>query len=215
MRWNLKRIGALLVAVVLAGGDASLKPAAAAEPSVDAKLGGTVIGCEHFAFVRAKVAEGLGGPAREACKSWHVSICVNAQGTAYALDAENCQVYRIKDGTVRVLAGDGIRGYRDGPADRARFDFGVGSYQDADINLKSTSIDWLTISSVNAHFQGTATINGEGVYTFRVKVTDNGEPGAGADFFDIKIWEGTDTEAEPYHKAKNIIDGGNIKVHKK
>jgi hypothetical protein len=32
-----------------------------------------------------------------------------------------------------MLAGDGIRGYRDGPADRARFDFGVGSYLDADI----------------------------------------------------------------------------------
>jgi len=44
---------------------------------------------------------------------------------------------------------------------------------------------------------------------------DNGEPGAGADFFDIKIWEGIDTESEPIHKAKNTIDGGNIKVHKK
>jgi len=58
---------------------------------------------------------------------------VAADGTAYVLDAENCQVYRVRQGTVRVLAGDGIRGYRDGPADRARFDFGVGSYQDADI----------------------------------------------------------------------------------
>jgi hypothetical protein len=128
-------VGISLVAVVLASGDVSVQPGRAAEPSVDAKLGGRVIGCEHFAFVRAKVAKGLGGPAREACKSWHVSMCVDAQGTAYAVDSENCQVYRIKDGTVRVLAGDGIRGYRDGPADRARFDFGVGSYLDADIKV--------------------------------------------------------------------------------
>ena len=60
-------------------------------------------------------------------------MCVAPDGAAYVLDAENCQVQRIQNGTVRLLAGDGVRGYRDGPADRARFDFGVGSYQDADI----------------------------------------------------------------------------------
>ena len=86
-------------------------------------------------------------------------------------------------------------------------------YSDADIHLKSTSIDWLTISSVSAQFQGTGTINGDGLYTFRVKAKDNGEPGAGTDHFDIKIWNGTDTEADPYHKAKNTIAGGNIQVH--
>lgn len=133
MREKLRCVGVSLVVVVLAWSDIGMRPAAAAESAVSSRLGGKAVGCEHFAFVRARVAEGLGGPAREACKSWHVSMCVEARGTAYALDSENCQVYRIKDGTVRVLAGDGIRGYRDGPADRARFDFGVGSYLDADI----------------------------------------------------------------------------------
>lgn len=42
-------------------------------------------------------------------------------------------------------------------------------YQNADINLKSTTIDWLVISGVSAQFQGTGTINGEGFYTFRVR----------------------------------------------
>lgn len=88
-------------------------------------------------------------------------------------------------------------------------------YHDAEINLKSTTIDWLVISGVSAQFQGTATINGEGLYTFRVTAKDNGEPGVGSDEFDIRIWEGTDTEADPLHKAKNIIAGGNIVVHKK
>jgi len=119
----------LLPALLLAWSAGVAQPGRAAEHPA----GGRVSGCEHLAFQRAKVAEGLGGPAREACKSWHVSMCVDGSGTAYALDAENCQVYRIQEGTVRVLAGDGIRGYRDGPADRARFDFGVGSYQDADV----------------------------------------------------------------------------------
>ena len=85
-------------------------------------------------------------------------------------------------------------------------------YIDAGIHLKSTSIDWLTISAVSAQFQGTGTINGDGLYTFRVKAKDNGEPGAGVDHFDIMIWNDTDTEADPYHKAKNIISGGNIQV---
>jgi len=86
-------------------------------------------------------------------------------------------------------------------------------YSDAGIHLKSTSIDWLTISAVSAQFQGTGTINGDGLYTFRVQAKDNGEPGVDVDHFDIKIWNGTDTEADPYHKAKNTISGGNIQVH--
>jgi len=88
-------------------------------------------------------------------------------------------------------------------------------YKDADLHLKSTSIDWLAISAVSAQFQGTGTINGEGLYTFRVQAKDNGEPGVDVDHFDIKIWNGTDTEADPVHKAKNTISGGNIQVHTK
>ena len=88
-------------------------------------------------------------------------------------------------------------------------------YKDADLHLKSTSIDWLTLSAVSAQFQGTETINGDGLYTFRVQAKDNGEPGVDVDHFDIKIWEGTDTEADPTHKAKNTISGGNIQVHTK
>ena len=122
-------LGAAALGLVAAGARSGLSADPGRYPAA-----GRVSGCEHFAFQRAKIAEGLGGPAHEACKSWHVSMCVDPRGTAYALDAENCQIYRIKEGTVRVLAGDGIRGYRDGPADRARFDFGVGSYQDAAIN---------------------------------------------------------------------------------
>ena len=71
------------------------------------------------------------------------------------------------------------------------------------------------ISLNKAIFQGTGTINNEGLYTFRVKADDNGTPGVDVDFFDIKIWEGTDTEADPIHKTKNTISGGNIVVHKK
>lgn len=83
------------------------------------------------------------------------------------------------------------------------------------INLKSNTIDWLTISEVSAIFQGTGTINGEEGYTFRVNAKDSGESGSG-DYFDIKIWDNPDTETlEPAYKAKNYLEGGNIIVHKK
>ena len=91
-------------------------------------------------------------------------------------------------------------------------------YKDAGIDLKSLSIDWLVISATSAQFEGTATIKGfEGLFTFRVRATDTGEPGAGQDHFDIRIWEGTEIleDQDPIHKAKNIISGGNIVIHKK
>lgn len=88
-------------------------------------------------------------------------------------------------------------------------------YNNADINFKSLSIDWLAINEVGAQFQGTGTINGEGMYTFRVMAKDRANPGIGMDSFDITIWENTDTEGEPVHKAKNDLMGGNIIVHKK
>ncbi len=86
-------------------------------------------------------------------------------------------------------------------------------YNVGDINLKSTEITWLVVSSVNAQFQGKGTINGEGLYTFRVLAKDGDQVGQ-SDEFTIKIWEGEDTEAEPIYKALNAqLGGGNIIVH--
>ena len=45
---------------------------------------------------------------------------------------------------------------------------------------------------------------------------DFGEPGAGKDEFDIKIWNGDpnlDTSVL-IHSSKNVLSGGNIVVHK-
>jgi hypothetical protein len=64
-------------------------------------------------------------------------------------------------------------------------------------------------------FQGEATIDGEGLYTFRVKATDGDLSGGQPDRLDIMIWAGIDTEAEPFHRAKNDLAGGSIVVHRK
>ena len=100
--------------------------------------------------------------------------------------------------------------YKQGAADgNLEFQYHVG-----DINLKSEEITWLVVSSPNANFQGEATINGEGLYTFRVLAKDGDKTGGQPDEFTIKIWEGTDTEADPIYQALNAeLGGGNIIIH--
>jgi hypothetical protein len=78
-------------------------------------------------------------------------------------------------------------------------------YKSAGINLKSRDMTWYTVRNIKAMFQGEATINGDGLYTFRVDATDGDLTGDQPDALDIKIWQGTDTEANPYHRAKNDL----------
>jgi hypothetical protein len=88
------------------------------------------------AFVRAGVVGGLVGPAREcaAGDDRDIRCCLAPDGAIWVPDSRDCLVYRIKDGQARIAAGCGVKGYRDGPADRAMFDFGVGSYCDVETN---------------------------------------------------------------------------------
>jgi len=89
-------------------------------------------------------------------------------------------------------------------------------YRVGDINLKSTGITWLVVSSANAQFQGEGTINGDGLYTFRVLAKDGDKTGGQPDEFTVKIWQGTDTEADPIYQAINAqLSGGNIIIHTK
>ncbi len=89
-------------------------------------------------------------------------------------------------------------------------------YHVGDINLKSRDITWLVVSSANAQFQGEGTINGEGLYTFRMLARDGDQAGGQPDEFTIRIWQGTDTEAEPIYQAIHAqLGGGNIVIHTK
>ena len=87
-------------------------------------------------------------------------------------------------------------------------------YHVGDINLKSTDMTWLVVSKVSAQFQGEGTINGEGLYTFRVLATDGDKTGGQPDEFTIRIWQGTDTESDPVYQAIHAqLGGGNIVIH--
>ena len=139
MRWrnsSLRTISALLsVALAAANQESAHGEDAAAE-----QAGGRVTGCEHFAFLRASMAGGLGGPVLEALKSWDGEMggTFAPNGDYFQTDVNNSLIFRIRDGQARIFAGDGTRGNRDGPADQAQFDLGVGSYSDADVHCDAS-----------------------------------------------------------------------------
>ena len=119
----------VLAAVVLGQEAARIEQPGPSKP-------GDLVGCEHWAFLRPSLVGGLGGPAREALKSWDGEIggAFGPDGSYYQTDVNNCVIFRLRDGQARIFAGDGTRGGRDGPADQAQFDLGVGSYSDADVH---------------------------------------------------------------------------------
>jgi len=72
------------------------------------------------------------GPALQAQFHTPSAIALDAAGTVYVADTGNHAIRRIgRDGTVSTLAGDGQRGFRDGPAGQARFDAPMGVAVDA------------------------------------------------------------------------------------
>ena len=120
---------------LVAGLSAGLLTLCLADEGAKPLPAGRVTGCEHFAFLRPSMSEGLGGPMLEALKSWdgEAGGTFGPNGDYYQIDVNNGVIFRIRDGQARIFAGDGTRGGRDGPADQAQFDLGVGSYSDAGI----------------------------------------------------------------------------------
>jgi hypothetical protein len=87
---------------------------------------------------------------------------------------------------------------------------GAQEYQDhgsaADLNVHSTAVLAVVCSGNKASVFGTATINGSGSYNYRIDLTDNGEPGAGADKYRIRLSTG-------YDSGEKTLAGGNIQMH--
>lgn len=96
----------------------------------------------------------------------------------------------------------------DGTAFKGQLQFGDKLEE---INLHSESMTALAVdpSGTTATFKGTATVNGESGYTFKVIVEDNGEPGT-SDSFLIVVKDSTDTTI--YAKS-GTLSGGNIQIH--
>ncbi len=89
---------------------------------------------------------------------------------------------------------------------------GQEEYQDHGpvINLNVHSIDVLSVTcsadGKSASIFGTATVNGSGSVSFRIDLTDNGEPGAGTDTYRIRL-------SSPYDSGVQTLAGGNVQLH--
>jgi hypothetical protein len=91
----------------------------------------------------------------------------------------------------------------------------------ANLTFQSTSYDWLVITTNQAQYQGSGTINGAGNYGFLVTAQDNGG-GSTSDKLRLKIWDKNNNNAVVYDTqpgAANTaapttaLGGGRIQVH--
>jgi hypothetical protein len=90
----------------------------------------------------------------------------------------------------------------------------------ANLTFHATSYDWLVLTTNQAQYQGSGTLNGSGSYGFLVTAQDNG--GHGADLFRLKIWDKTNNNAVVYDTQPGAattaapttaLGGGRIQVH--
>lgn len=88
---------------------------------------------------------------------------------------------------------------------------GQEEYQDhgsaVDINVHSIDVQAVSCSRdrTAASIFGTATVNGAGVFNYRIDVQDQGEPGT-SDTYRIRLSNGYDSGAQ-------VLTGGNIQIH--
>jgi len=74
-------------------------------------------------------------------------------------------------------------------------------------SVHGTGVTAYTITGTTSrHIEGTAEINGQSGFTYKVDVADNGEPGAGTDTFAIALSNG--------YSASGTLSGGNLTLHK-
>jgi hypothetical protein len=90
----------------------------------------------------------------------------------------------------------------------------------ANLTFQSTSYDWLVITTNQAQYQGSGTINGGGNYGFLVTALDNG--GHGSDLLRLKIWDKNNNNAVVYDTQPGAattaapttaLGDGRIQVH--
>jgi len=136
-------------------------------------------------------------------------VTVYNHNSGYATGSGWIKVNSSKSGNVAKANFSFDARYK-GNSATGKFDF---QYKDKKIDFKSKQIDWLKINSTRAEFQGIGDIKGmTGKYTFRISCTDNKESKK-TDKVTIRIWKGTDTNAEPIYKALDVdLGGGNILV---
>jgi len=74
--------------------------------------------------------------------------------------------------------------------------------------VKGTGVGMYEVTgSTSRHIEGTAEVNHQTGYSYLADVADNGEPGAGVDWFELNV-------PNIYSVGPTYLSGGNIKLHK-
>jgi len=102
------------------------------------------------------------------------------------------------------------------PVGNMEFDFHLGA-----LHFRSTSYDWLVVSTSKVRFKGSGTINGAGDYAFLVSAVDGDVTGGDPDTFRMKIWDKStgvviyDSEmgSGDGTPATTVLGGGSIVIH--
>jgi len=163
-----------------------------------------VNGIHAFADTNNNGTQDATEPFGDAEKNWILPV-----GTAL------CEIKITDGGHITAINGD--LGTFGGVArsDESGNASGNEEYQDhggptqTAFNFKATDILAITCTSdfKTAMVYGTGTIDGSGSYAFRIRMTDNQEPGTGFDVYGIIISNG-------YDSGDKVLEGGNIQIHK-
>jgi hypothetical protein len=161
-----------------------------------------VNGIHAFADTNNNGTQDVGEPFGDATKVWILPV-----GTAL------CEIKITDGGFITAINGD--QGSFGGVArsDAAGNASGNEEYQDhgpaQPMNFKATNILAITCTPdfKTANVYGTATIDGSGSFAFRIRMTDNGDPGIGMDVYGIIVSNG-------YLSGDKVLQGGNIQIHK-
>jgi Big-like domain-containing protein len=139
-------------------------------------------------------------PFDDATKAWVLPVTT-----------PNCEI-KINNGGW-IIAANADRGSFGGmaKADEASNVTGNEQYQDhgpvRPFNLHGDPTVVTCDSSTSATIYGTATIDGAGSFTFRIRVEDNGEGGKGVDKYWIIVSNG-------YDSGNQTLKGGNVQIHR-
>jgi hypothetical protein len=82
------------------------------------------------------------------------------------------------------------------------------SAKESNLVFKATSLEWIVIGSGRAEIQGRGTINGTGVYSFRLIAADRSP-----DTFEMRIWTAAGSFDAPLYQVANTLAGGNVVIH--
>ena len=159
-------------------------------------------GIHAFADTNNDGDQDLGEPFGDATKAWTLPV-----GTAL------CEIKITGGGRITAINGDRATFGGTARSDADGNASGNEEYQDHGpaqaMNVKS--IDILAITCTpdfkTANIYGTATIDGSGMFAFRIRATDNTEPGTGSDVYGIIVSSG-------YNSGDKVLEGGNIQIHK-